>query len=195
MAQSVVGFIIDTNRYAGNFEREMCAFMTGMIGDCEVGYEYAERFLEDYDHELDFVTDKADESGCYRPVQIYPTPGLWNNGMGFAFTEGQEELALEKYKESMISYITQNLNRLSPSQKTPDAIKEAEDKIQACKEKTVVDKWDAFHSVLIHVHREPTPEEIQFLNERAELFAKEKGIEITGYRLLLEENKSNTHSI
>jgi len=195
MTQQVVGFIIDTDSYAGNFEREMCAFMTGMIGDCEVGYEYAERFLEDYDHELDFITDKADENGCYRPVQIYPTPGLWNNGLGFSFTEGQEELALQKYKESMISYIEQNLKRLPESQKTADAIKEAQNKMKTCQEKTEVDKWDAYHSLVIHIHREPSPEEIQLLKERAEIFAKEKAIKITGYRLLFESHKDNTVSV
>jgi hypothetical protein len=30
-------FIIDTEQYAGNFEREMCAYCTGILGDCEVG--------------------------------------------------------------------------------------------------------------------------------------------------------------
>lgn len=29
--------IVETNRYVGSFEREMCAFMTGHIGDCGVG--------------------------------------------------------------------------------------------------------------------------------------------------------------
>jgi len=37
-------FIIDTNEYAGNFEREMCAYCTGQIGDCGVGEEEAEKF-------------------------------------------------------------------------------------------------------------------------------------------------------
>ena len=35
------GFIVDTDSYAGNFEREMCAYMTGHIGECSVGEEYA----------------------------------------------------------------------------------------------------------------------------------------------------------
>jgi hypothetical protein len=30
-------FIVDTDSYAGNFERCMCAYMTGQIGECEVG--------------------------------------------------------------------------------------------------------------------------------------------------------------
>ena len=32
-------FVVDTDTYAGNFEREMCAFMTGITGACGVGKE------------------------------------------------------------------------------------------------------------------------------------------------------------
>ena len=32
-----IAFVIDTKQYAGNFEREMCAHITGHIGECEVG--------------------------------------------------------------------------------------------------------------------------------------------------------------
>ena len=31
--------IIDTDEYSGNFEREMCAYCTGQVGECEVGEE------------------------------------------------------------------------------------------------------------------------------------------------------------
>ena len=34
------GFVVRTNLYAGNFEREICAYMTGVIGECGVGDEY-----------------------------------------------------------------------------------------------------------------------------------------------------------
>jgi len=40
-------FVIDTSHYAGNFEREMCAFMTGILGASGVGEEEAVRFFED----------------------------------------------------------------------------------------------------------------------------------------------------
>ena len=35
--------IIDTDTYAGNFERELCAYVTGIVRDCEVGIEIAEK--------------------------------------------------------------------------------------------------------------------------------------------------------
>ncbi len=34
-------FVIDTDTYAGSFEREICAYVTGQIGECEVGKEEA----------------------------------------------------------------------------------------------------------------------------------------------------------
>lgn len=35
---------IFTNAYAGNFEREICAFCTGAVGDSNVGFEEAKLF-------------------------------------------------------------------------------------------------------------------------------------------------------
>jgi len=71
------GFVIDTDTYAGNFEREMCAYMTGMIGDCGVGDEYVDFEIQDMFH--DNVKSVADDSGCYRPVTIY----LDRDGKGY----------------------------------------------------------------------------------------------------------------
>ena len=34
-------FVVDTNQYSGNFERELTAYMKGMIGGCGVGVELA----------------------------------------------------------------------------------------------------------------------------------------------------------
>jgi hypothetical protein len=46
-------FVVDTEEYAGNFEREMCAYATGMTGECGVGYEGAKQYAEDMSLELD----------------------------------------------------------------------------------------------------------------------------------------------
>jgi len=69
-------FIINTDRYAGNFEREMCAYSTGVIGDCEVGDRQADDFIETYNKTIrDFfeknIEQRPDDHGCYRPVEIY----------------------------------------------------------------------------------------------------------------------------
>ena len=34
--------LIKTDSYAGNFEREMCAHVTGHVGECEVGEEFVD---------------------------------------------------------------------------------------------------------------------------------------------------------
>ncbi len=78
-------FVVDTDKYSGNFEREMCAYMTGHIGDCEVGEEEAKLFREfhtDLPDGLPGIIKVSDDHGCFRPCVIMPTPGFVNNGNG-----------------------------------------------------------------------------------------------------------------
>lgn len=75
-------FIVDTDEYAGNCERPMVAWMTGAVGDCEVGHVEAERARADgvnLDESLIWLTD---DHGCARPATIWPTPGWSNDGHG-----------------------------------------------------------------------------------------------------------------
>lgn len=89
-------FVVHTKNYSGNFERELCGFLTGMVGECEVGDDQAELFKEDVAPELvekfsDMVTDMPDEdNGCMRPCVIWPTPGRYNNGYGGHFDDSVE---------------------------------------------------------------------------------------------------------
>lgn len=46
MKQETYQLLVKTNCYAGNFERELCAFMTGQVGDCEVGDEFVEEEIQ-----------------------------------------------------------------------------------------------------------------------------------------------------
>lgn len=72
-------FVIRTNAYAGNFEREMCGFITGQVGECDVGAEDAKSFIKAhpgvvYDEFEDLVINFPDDHGCYRPVTVgYPS--------------------------------------------------------------------------------------------------------------------------
>jgi len=68
-------FIVDTNSYAGNFERQMCAYMTGCYGECEVGESESCIFEQEVDdcelkEELDNIITQRSENGCARPVEI-----------------------------------------------------------------------------------------------------------------------------
>jgi len=85
---NTIVFVIDTEQYSGNFERQMCAFLTGVTGDCGVGKEEARMFkMEVKDKKLKEEFDSiievcGDSHGCYRPCSIWVTPGWVNNGMG-----------------------------------------------------------------------------------------------------------------
>lgn len=81
--------IIDTNLYSGNFEREMCAYITGQIGECGVGEEHIDETAPFYDWWSINVVNRPDEEEypCYRPCAIEPTPGMFNNGLGGHFPD------------------------------------------------------------------------------------------------------------
>jgi hypothetical protein len=99
--------IIDTVDYAGNFERELCAHLTGQTGDCGVGEQYAEKFRtecpKEYEALESLIERQPDDHGNFRPASIYPTPGFWNDGYGTAWPDeawGTKE-AIEKYRETL----------------------------------------------------------------------------------------------
>jgi len=60
------GVLIKTNQYAGNFERELCAHVTGCIGECGVGHEYVDEKIKKIFSNI--IGNEADDAGCYRPV-------------------------------------------------------------------------------------------------------------------------------
>lgn len=68
-------FIIKTDQYAGNFERELCAYCTGVVGDCGVGEEERNKFIDDYSEEKademwELLEQRFDDNGCARPVSV-----------------------------------------------------------------------------------------------------------------------------
>ena len=80
-------FIVDTEDYSGNFERELCAYVTGQIGECEVGEKLADLAKTELPVHVaqwfELYTERpGDEHGCHRPCSISITPGWYNTGMG-----------------------------------------------------------------------------------------------------------------
>lgn len=72
--------VIDTDSYAGNYERPLCGWFTGVYGECEVGIEeaaaaYKELPPDARDWLEENVLSLPDEHGCSRPVSIWPGPG------------------------------------------------------------------------------------------------------------------------
>lgn len=72
--------VLRNDKYAGNFEREMTAYITGQIGECEVGdtqaeiakNELCEEHLEYFDENM---IHESDEHGCERPCSIWNADG------------------------------------------------------------------------------------------------------------------------
>jgi hypothetical protein len=96
--------IVDTNKYSGNFEREMCAFSTAQIGECGVGDDEVD---ENHPYASWWGTHiQQVEDGCWRPVAISPTPGFINDGMGGHYKDTPENrnLANEEAVRKMIGY-------------------------------------------------------------------------------------------
>ena len=88
-------FVIDTDSYAGNFEREMCAYVTGQTGECGVGEDYAKRAHNEIPQaqktELESIVKSVmDDHGCYRPVSIHSNPRISkpnSNSVGIYFSQ------------------------------------------------------------------------------------------------------------
>jgi hypothetical protein len=164
-------FIVDTEDYSGNFERELIAYMTGEVGECGVGTEMAELAEKEsnavidengdslYEHcfDLPYVINFSDEHGCLRPATIFATPGWINNGNGSHFKIDSEE-----------------------------ALK-------------CVRKYPAYQSVAVAFESELSEENIKLLFERAKYFCENynkltghswsKNITFTGIRLIHQEVK------
>ena len=77
-------FVIDTDSYAGNFERDMCAYITGCIGECEVGEEFAQLYLQETGEKYSqfdvLLEHRPDDEGCFRPTYMYHTKGWLYDG-------------------------------------------------------------------------------------------------------------------
>ncbi len=188
-------FVIDTEDYAGNFERDLCAFITGRVGECGVGDDYAEMFTEEVknmgDEPFANVIDEGDEHGCYRPCSIYPTPGWYNDGMGGQYQEGGEAEALIEYRKASAAYHRNSCFvgywknwQANPSDRegyikagwTEEKLKKAADEEEAKAKKVEttgkLGKYPSCQSVAICFDKKPTQEQIDLMKTRAHVFAK-----------------------
>jgi len=98
--------VIDTELYAGNFERPMCAYATGQVGECGVGEEEAQDFEDAFPKEAEEIAEiicsLPDEHGCHRPASIYPTPGYFNDGLGHHYKDEEwgSKKVIKTYQEA-----------------------------------------------------------------------------------------------
>ena len=201
-------FVVDTESYAGNFEREMCAFMTGQVGECGVGQKAAAIFEEDCGEDLleemeDLIGAENDDRGCCRPAKIYPTPGWFNNGVGGHYKEndpGVMKRAQEEHDVEVQRYADNTIRKVYADQDYAD--KEADEHIKEGVGRPIT-KHPAYMSVAICLNREPTAEEIIFLKGRAKIFGashmgyndKPAPIAITSFRLVVEQTVADAKTI
>lgn len=183
-------FVIDTDQYSGNFEREMTAYLTGCVGECGVGDEYAELFeKENVDH-IDFSNVAfLNDDGCSRPCNIEITPGWFNDGIGNIYRENcfDEKTALKKYSDSVHSresvYIKQKQiykELLQKGEKVSNWTLEACDReienhnkrIRDARNLKYIKRYKAYNSVCIFFETKPTDEQIDFMKKMAKKFSE-----------------------
>ena len=95
--------LIETNQYAGNFEREMCAHLTGHVGDCEVGDELIDEAVAEFFDGV--IGNEADDNGTYRPVALgNDIDGGTNQGVVIFFDEEPTQEHLDMIKERLETF-------------------------------------------------------------------------------------------
>lgn len=89
-----VSFLVDTNSYSGNFERQLVAWMTAKAGDDDHGSEIVEEVYRTFPPDIlvwfdEYTLVASDDRGYERYADIAPTPGWYNDGKGGHFKEGE----------------------------------------------------------------------------------------------------------
>ena len=96
-------FVIDTADYAGNFERDLCAFITGALGDCEVGAEMSELFTSQVKKSNKYlfanIASEPDDNGCHRPVTIYKNEDDKYHSVAILFEDKPNKWQIQLMKE------------------------------------------------------------------------------------------------
>jgi hypothetical protein len=95
--------VVKTNNYAGNFERQMCAYLTGTVGECEVGKELVEDEISELFENI--IGNEPDDNGCYRPVAIgCDIDGFTTNDVVIFFDEKPTENHINMMKERSVDF-------------------------------------------------------------------------------------------
>jgi len=215
-------FIIDTNLYAGNFEREMCAYLTGHVGDCGVGDDYAEKFRKetkkDPDEFFHNVIQEPDEHGCRRPATIWENPGWFNDGMGneWRVTDTNVKKQLAAYVREWVEYnvplIKQKkalIKELLSGKKIVNwtvaaakrEIKQHQNEIERARSLKKVSRCPAYMSVGIWFQGNISRAHTEFMMRRAEKFCDiykspdKKKLCIEGYRIMERQEKDSYTSV
>lgn len=185
-------FVVDTDSYSGNFERELCGYVTGRWDNETHGGDQAtiaqkELLPEIWEYLQNHVIscmEEHDDIPYSTPVVIWPTAGWFNDGMGGHFKEGQEKEAFEHHIKEVAAYEKQHNTKLHVSKG--------------------LTKFPAYQSVGIFFDEKPPQHIVDVLKERAYKFTKEywpkhkifgHKIDVTGFRLVREATVKNEESL
>lgn len=167
-ARIIYLFVVDTNRYAGNFERDLCAYITGVTRDGDpTGKEYVS---EERRYTVLFIQHPDRDYESETPVVILPTPGWYNNGLGFEFQDGEEATAVAAYNSELAK---EHRHNRKGNRKENITI-------------TTLKKHPAYMSVGICLGEKPNKEDCKVLFKRAKKFFKghRQDVNVSGYRVL-----------
>jgi|ERR1700739_755992 len=201
---------LDTDQYAGNFERATTAYATGVLGDCGVGEEESTQFFAETDGVaetiLDEISDKVlqvpDDNNCFRPCAAQPTPGWVNDGHGNEYRQSFDipptDEQVETYRRTQREYHEPHLKRYREYATkgiggwTPEALAREEDRFREIDNS--VPRWcSAYRSVGIYLDEPLSAEARKFVVARAKEYLTQNGITLEQVRLVTEF--SDTQSV
>ena len=187
-------FIIDTDSYAGNFERDMCAYITGMTCDCGVGEEFSKIYFDDTkdgdeSRFSEYIDQRADDRGCYRPTRCWPTMGWLSDGTDVAIRKSEWDQAkanknwqatqVKIYQGYYDMYAKYNITDPSVIRAgwTAESLKKQLDRSRKEIERVSKEKCPKYcpdNSVAIFFDKKPTSKMISLMKDRAGKFAEVK---------------------
>lgn len=94
--------LIETDSYAGNFERDLCAFLTGTVGECGVGSGLVSEDIKDVFK--DFIYGVSDEHGCYRPCSIWLNEDNKYNSVAIFFYKRPTYELIDLMKDRLLRF-------------------------------------------------------------------------------------------
>lgn len=211
-------FVIDTDKYAGNFERELCGYITGTHGGTH-GDKEAELFHAEETIEFNNVVCIQNEHGGSEPSTIWETPGWFNTGMGRYYRESDTDIEkqLKEYRDAVTEYHMPHIQRIESIIKQLESGKEisgwtiAGAKREICRHQESIDeannlkaphKYTAYNSVGVWFSSAPSKEQVETMKRRTKVWAASqelnkqgREVKIDVFRLIRFETKRHVESL
>lgn len=172
----IYSLVIDTDRNAQWFARDMCYYITGRVGKGEEKHSVLQvPQLSDL-HKVWFNRDLVFlpcRDGISRPYSVVETPGWFHNGIGMVYKNGQELLATHDYNANITNYAAKLMIDETEWRKQHAYMAHAP-------------KWPAYLSMAIHLQSTPAYSLNDAIINSAKIFLNRQRIaSMTGIRLIM----------